>query len=86
MAKALSENARIVLNYLKENVGTDVTYTKIAEDTGLAPKSVNGIITSALVKRGLATRVTVEGQEKKLIVLTDDGVNYDPTADDVAEE
>ena len=83
--KPLSENARIVLDYLKENVGTDVTYVKIAEDTGLAPRTVNGIITSALVKRGLATRITVEGQEKKLIVLTDAGVDYDPTTEDAAE-
>lgn len=84
--KPLSENARTILEYLKENVGTDVTYVKIAEDTGLAPKTVNGIITMALGKRGLVTRVTVEGQDKKLIVLTDEGVNYDPTADDEVAE
>lgn len=85
MAKPLSENARTVLSYLQENVGADVTYVQIAEATGLAPRTVNGIITSALVKRGLAERKTVEGQEKKLIVLTEAGVDYDPTTEDEAE-
>ena len=85
MAKPLSENARTVLSYLQENVGADVTYVLIAEATGLAPRTVNGIITSALVKRGLAERKTVEGQEKKLIVLTEAGVDYDPTTEDEAE-
>ena len=56
MAKPLSENARTVLSYLQENVGADVTYVQIAEATGLAPRTVNGIITSALVKRGLAEK------------------------------
>ena len=85
MAKPLSENARTVLGYLQENVGADVTYVQIAEATGLAPRTVNGIITSALVKRGLAERKTVEGQEKKFIVLTETGVDYDPTSEDEAE-
>lgn len=85
MAKPLSENARTVLGYLQENVGAEVTYVQIAEATGLAPRTVNGIITSALVKRGLAERKTVEGQEKKLIVLTAEGVDYDPTTEDEAE-
>lgn len=85
MSKPLSENARTVLGYLQENVGADVTYVQIAEATGLAPRTVNGIITSALVKRGLAERKTVEGQEKKFIVLTEAGVDYDPTTEDEAE-
>lgn len=86
--KPLKENARTVLSYLQENIGKDLTYVDVAEGTGLAPKTVNGIITSALGRkeRLLATRVTVEGQEKKLIVLTDLGATYDPTADDVAGE
>jgi DNA-binding MarR family transcriptional regulator len=86
MAKPLSENARAVLEYLKENYGKDITYTQIAEDTGLAPRTVNGIITSALKRRGLAERVTVTGQEKKFIVLTEAGLAYDPTNDDVEEK
>lgn len=85
MGKPLSENAKTVLSYLQENVDKDVTYVKIAEDTNLPPRTVNGILTSALVKRGLATRVAVEGQEKKLVVLTDTGRNYDPDAETVEE-
>lgn len=81
MGKPLSENAKIVLNYLQGSVDKDVTYVQIAEETNLPPRTVNGILTSALVKRGLATRVAVEGQEKKLIVLTDAGRDYDPDAE-----
>lgn len=85
--KPLSENARTILTYLQENVGKDLTYTDIAEATGLAPKTVNGVITSGLGRKDrlLVTRVKVEGNDKKLIVLTDLGATYDPTADDEAE-
>lgn len=86
MAKPLSENARTVLAYLQAHVGEDIIYTQIAEETGLPPRSVNAIITSALVKRDLAERIVKEGVEKKLIVLTAEGENYDPAADDVEEE
>jgi len=86
MGKPLSENARTILEYLKANAGKDVTYVQIAEDTGLAPRTVNGVITSALAKRSLVTRVAVEGQEKKLIVLTAEGKVYDPTSEDAEEK
>jgi len=87
--KPLSTNARTVLAYLQDHQGEDILYTDIAEATGLAPKSVNAIITSSLGNKArvLATRVPaqVDGKEKKFIVLTDLGVDYDPAADDEAE-
>jgi DNA-binding MarR family transcriptional regulator len=84
--KPLSENARTVLEFLKENAGKDVTYVQIAEETGLAPRTVNGIITSALKRRGLAERIPGKEEGKKFIVLTDAGLSYDPTADDAEEK
>lgn len=86
MAKPLSENARTILTYLQDNSHADVNYGQIAEATGLAPRTVNGIVTSALVKRELAVRIQVEGSDKKIIRLTDLGMNYDPTADDTKAE
>lgn len=85
--KPLSENARTVLSYLQENMDRDLNYVDVAEGTGLPLKTVNGIITSALGRKDrlLATRVAVEGKDKKLIVLTDLGASYDPTSDDEAE-
>jgi len=86
MGKPLSENARLVLDFLKSNYGKEVTYVQIAEATGLQPRTVNGIITSALKRRGLAERITIDGQEKKLIVLTEAGLVYDPTAEDTEDD
>ena len=81
MSKPLSENARTILSFLKENYGKNLTAVQIAEELGLARKTVDAIITSALGKRGLAERFVVEGIEKKVINLTKDGLSYDPDAD-----
>ena len=48
----MKENTKTVFNYLKEHDGEDVIASDIAEATGLPVKSVNGIITSALVGTG----------------------------------
>ena len=50
--KRMKENTKTVFNYLKEHDGEDVIASDIAEATGLPVKSVNGIITSALVGTG----------------------------------
>lgn len=80
MAKPLSENARTILAYLKDHYGEELDYIQISEATGIGPKSVNSIVTSALQKRELAERVVVEGREKKIINLTEKGLTYDPDA------
>jgi DNA-binding MarR family transcriptional regulator len=80
MAKAiLSENAQVILSHLQDMGGELETAPMIAEATGINVKSVNGIATG-LAKRGLVTRLEVEGMDKKVIALTDAGREFDPQA------
>lgn len=84
---AMSENSVKVLNYLKGIDGQDVTSADVAAALGLERKSVDGIFTSAIQKKGYGVRVPAEveledGTHKavKFLVLTDEGKNFDPTA------
>lgn len=88
MAK-LSENSRKVFDYMISIGDTDVTANDIATALGLAPRSVNGIITQAFQKKGLMERVPAEvenpdGTHKavKLIKLTAEGKSFDPDAEE----
>lgn len=98
MSKPMSENARTVLTCLKENYGNDkLTYLDIAEKTGIAAKSVNALVTHALIGsaekgRGLAKRVAFEVTDaegkvstKNGITLTEKGLTYDPDSETVTE-
>lgn len=83
----ISENSMIVLNYLKENDGKDVTAVDIAAATGLNSRQVNGVAT-ALAKKGLMKRVEAEITNEdgthdrvKFIVLTDEGKSFEPEAE-----
>lgn len=85
MAKSLSENSKIVFEYVKEHQAEGITANDIAEGTGLNPRSVNGIITSAFQRKGWMVRKPAEieledGTHKaiKLIELTDEGAELDP--------
>lgn len=82
----MKENTKTVFNYLKEHDGEDVIATDIAEATGLPIKSVNGIVTAALCRKGKDYAVRVPGQVQvtdeegnqvwkniKFIKLTDKG-------------
>lgn len=84
MSYVLSEKAQTVLAHLQANADTDETFVDIAEATGLEGRSVNGTITG-LAKRGLVERVEVEGFDKKVVRLTDDGRVFDPMAEVVDE-
>ena len=42
----MTENSKKVFDYVKSMEGKDITAADIAEATGLAPKSVNGVITA----------------------------------------
>ncbi len=85
---ALSENSRIVFNYVKEMQGKkDITAADIADATGIGVKQVNGIVTAAFCNKKLMQRVEAEieqadGLHKKVkfIELTDKGMNFDPDA------
>lgn len=80
--KAVSEKSLTVLNYLIEKNGTNVTAADIAEDLGMEVKSVNGIVTSGLQRKGYAERVpavidTEEGPKPvKFIKATAEGLAY----------
>lgn len=90
MAAMFSENAKTVLTFLQANQGADVTSETIAQGTGLAEKSVNGILTALqreISGHGqLIERVEVEGFKKKVIKLTAEGKAADPDAEKPAAE
>jgi hypothetical protein len=85
---AMKENSKKVLNYLKENQNVNVTAAYVAEQLGLEKKSVDGIFTSAIQRKGLGVRKEAEieledGTHKKVkfLVLTDAGLAFDPDAE-----
>ena len=93
---AMKENSKKVLNYLKENTG-DVTAADVAEALGLEKRSVDGIFTSAIQRKGLGVRtpaeveiVDAEGnvshKQVKFLSLTPAGMSFDPDATEEAAE
>lgn len=93
---AMSEKTATVLNYLKEIHGEKVTAADISvalggEEAGFGKKSIDGIVTSGLQRKGLAERIPAEieledGTHKsvKFINLTPAGMEFVPGVDDVA--
>ena len=86
---AMKENSKKVLNYLKSIDGADVTAADVAEAIGLEKRSVDGIFTSALQRKGYNIRVPAEveledGTHKavKFLQLTPAGMSFDPDAED----
>lgn len=84
---AMSENSVKVLNHLKGINGADVTAQDVADALGLAKKSVDGIFTSAIQRKGYGVREVAEiqledGTHKavKFLKLTEAGMAFDPTA------
>lgn len=95
---AVSEKSLTVLNYLRKvtesNPDANLTAADIAKELGMERKSVDGIITSGLQRKGYTQRVPawieyeeeVDGEvitknkEVKFIKLTDKGINYDHEA------
>ena len=59
---AMKENSKKVLNYLKEINGENVTAADVAEALGLEKRSVDGIFTSAIQRKGLGVRTPAEIQ------------------------
>lgn len=89
---AMKENSKKVLNYLKGISGQDVTAADVAAALGLEKRSVDGIFTSAIQRKGLGIRVPAEieledGTHKqvKFLSLTPAGVAFDPDAEVDAE-
>lgn len=85
---AMSSNSVKVLEYLKQVNGTQVTAADVAEALGLEVKSVNGIFTSAIQRKGLGVRTPAEieledntHKQVKFLSLTAEGLAFDPAAD-----
>jgi transcriptional regulator GlxA family with amidase domain len=88
MAK-MKENSRKVFEYLKANNGTDLTAADVAAALNLEKRSVDGIFTSAIQRKGLGVRTPAEveledGTHKavKLLSLTPAGMAFDPDAEE----
>lgn len=84
----LKPNTVSVINYLKEVNGQNVTAADVAEALGLEKRTVDGIFTSAIQRKGLGIRTPAEveledGTHKavKFLSLTEEGMNLDITAD-----
>lgn len=82
----MTDNSKMVFNYLKEHYGEQITAQKVAEDLGIKIAAVTGSV-NGLVKKGRAIRsesVEDAGEGKtvtvKYISLTDEGYNFDPDA------
>ena len=89
---AVSEKSLVVLNYLKDNQGSQMTAADIAEALGMEKKSVDGIVTSGLQRKGYAERIPAEieledGSHKtvKFIKATAAGMAYDHEAAKAAD-
>lgn len=86
---AMKENSRKVLDYLKSVNGQNVTSADVAEALGFEKRSVDGIFTSAIQRKGLGIRTPAEieledGTHKsvKFLSLTAAGMSFDPDAED----
>lgn len=80
---AMKENTKKVFEYLKK-VNDNVTAADVAEALGLEKKSVDGIFTSAIQKKGYGVRIPAEvelddGSHRpvKFLKLTDAGMSLD---------
>ena len=94
MAKAaVSEKGLVVLDYLKSIGDQNVTAADIAAALNMETKSVDGVVTSGLIRnRGLAERIPAEieledGTHRtvKFIKATQAGLDYDHEAAKAAD-
>lgn len=80
---------KLVINYLKEHNGEQVTAADVAEALDLEKRSVDGIFTSAIQRKGLGVRTPAEieledGTHKavKYLSLTEEGMAFNCDAED----
>lgn len=81
---AMKENTKKVFEFLRTVNGQNVTSADVAEALGLEKRSVDGIFTSAIQKKGYGIRVPAEveledGSHKsvKFLRLTEAGMTLD---------
>ena len=85
---AISENSIRVIKFLQAHANDDLTSADVAEALGLEKKTVDGVFTSAIQRKGLGVRTPAEielddGTHKpvKFLSLTPAGMSFDPDAD-----
>ena len=83
----MKPNSKKVWEFLKEINGENVTAADVAAELGMEKRSVDGIFTSAIQRKGLGIRVPAEveledGSHKqvKFLKLTEAGMTFDPDA------
>ncbi len=86
---AMKDNSKKVLNFVKEHNGENITAADVADALGLEKRSVDGIFTSAIQRKGFGVRTEAEveledGTHKKVkfLSLTPAGMSFDPDAPD----
>ena len=89
---AMKPNSKKVWEYLKEINGENVTAADVAAELGMEKRSVDGIFTSAIQRKGLGIRVPAEVEledgshrQVKFLKLTEAGLAFDPDASEDAE-
>ncbi len=93
----MTTNSEMVLNYMKENYGREVTKQDIAEALGISLPAVTGSI-NGLVKKGyvverseeIEVEPATETRKAKIKILrhetlTEAGLAYDPVAEEAAK-
>ncbi len=85
----MKENTKKVFSYLKSVNGEQVTAADVAEALGLEKRTVDGIFTSAIQRKGFGVRTPAEvelddGTHKavKFLSLTEAGLALDLDAED----
>ena len=80
----MKENTKKVFEFLRTVNGQNVTAADVAEALGLEKRSIDGIFTSAIQKKGFGIRVPAEieledGSHKavKFLQLTEAGMSLD---------
>lgn len=71
-----SEIAKKILIYLQAHIGGDADFKQIAAAINEEPRRVNLTINSALVNKGYAARLDLDG--RKIIRLTSEGRAVNP--------
>ena len=80
----MSETAQAIIGHLVATNNAPATLDDVAEALGTDKKKVNGAF-NALVRKGFCARVTATVEAPvtvKYLVLTEEGLAYDPESDD----
>lgn len=82
----MTENTKVVMQYLKDHKNKNVTSKDVAKDTQLSVKTVDGVFTMAIQNKGLGFRTPaeiedVDGSHKAVKYLNLTPAGYDMALD-----